>query len=107
MFDVLSLFPIKNPKSSIGNRQSPPLPSIPILTVHQSKGLEFDTVIIAGLAEDEFPGYYNKRDPKLEEEKRLFYVALTRAKRHLILSSYQINDWGHEKPPSSFLTGLI
>ena len=81
--------------------------SIPILTVHQSKGLEFDTVIIAGLAEDEFPGYYNKRDPKLEEEKRLFYVALTRAKRHLILSSYGINDWGHDKPPSSFLTGLI
>jgi DNA helicase-2/ATP-dependent DNA helicase PcrA len=81
--------------------------SIPILTVHQSKGLEFDTVIIAGLAEDEFPSYYAKRDLKLEEEKRLFYVALTRAKRHLILSSYQINDWGHEKPPSSFLTGLI
>ncbi len=107
MFDVLSLFPIKNPKSSIGNRQSPPLPSIPILTVHQSKGLEFDTVIIAGLAEDEFPGYYAKKGGTMEEEKRLFYVALTRAKRHLILSSYQINDWGHEKPPSSFLTGLI
>ena len=81
--------------------------SIPILTVHQSKGLEFDTVIIAGLAEDEFPSYYAKRDLKLEEEKRLFYVALTRAKRHLILSSYGINDWGHDKPPSSFLTGLI
>ncbi len=81
--------------------------SIPILTVHQSKGLEFDTVIIAGLAEDEFPSYYAKRDLKLEEEKRLFYVALTRAKRHLILSSYRMNDWGHEKPPSSFLTGLI
>ena len=81
--------------------------SIPILTIHQSKGLEFDTVIIAGLAEDEFPSYYAKRDLKLEEEKRLFYVALTRAKRHLILSSYGINDWGHDKPPSSFLTGLI
>ena len=81
--------------------------SIPILTVHQSKGLEFDTVIIAGLTEDEFPSFYAKRDLKLEEEKRLFYVAITRAKRHLILSSYRINDWGREKPPSSFLTGLI
>jgi DNA helicase-2/ATP-dependent DNA helicase PcrA len=80
--------------------------STPILTVHQSKGLEFDTVIIAGLAEDEFPSYYAKRDLKLEEEKRLFYVALTRAKRHIILSSYGISDWGHEKPPSSFLAGL-
>jgi DNA helicase-2/ATP-dependent DNA helicase PcrA len=80
--------------------------SIPILTVHQSKGLEFDTVIIADLAEDEFPSYYAKRDLKLEEEKRLFYVALTRAKRHLILTSYQTNDWGHSKPPSSFIAGL-
>jgi DNA helicase-2/ATP-dependent DNA helicase PcrA len=81
-------------------------PSIPILTVHQSKGLEFDTVFIAGMTEDEFPSYYAKRDLKLEEEKRLFYVALTRAKRHLILTSYQTNDWGHDKPPSSFLAGL-
>ena len=80
--------------------------STPILTVHKPKGLEFDTVIIAGLAEDEFPSYYAKRDLKLEEEKRLFYVALTRAKRHIILSSYGISDWGHEKPPSSFLAGL-
>jgi DNA helicase-2/ATP-dependent DNA helicase PcrA len=81
--------------------------SIPILTVHQSKGLEFDTVFVAGLTEDEFPSYYSKQDLKLEEEKRLFYVAITRAKRHLILSSYQTNDWGRTKPPSSFLKGLI
>ena len=104
MFSPSSQSKIQNHQSEIIN--PPPLPSIPILTVHQSKGLEFDIVIIAGLAEDEFPSYYNKHDLKLEEEKRLFYVALTRAKRHLILSSYQINDWGHEKPPSSFLTGL-
>jgi len=80
--------------------------SIPILTVHQSKGLEFDTVFIAGLSDDEFPSYYAKRDGKLEEEKRLFYVAITRAKRHLVLSSYRMNDWGHNKPPSGFLAGL-
>jgi len=56
-------------------------PGIPILTVHQSKGLEFDTVFVAGMTEDEFLSYYSKRDRKLEEEKRLFYVAITRAKR--------------------------
>lgn len=81
--------------------------AIPILTVHQSKGLEFDTVFVAGMTEDEFPSYYAKRDLKTEEEKRLFYVAITRAKRHLILSSHQTNDRGHTKQPSSFLTGLI
>lgn len=80
--------------------------SIPILTVHQSKGLEFDTVFIAGMTEDEFPSYYAKRDHKLEEEKRLFYVAITRAKRHLVLSSHAINDLDWVKPPSSFLACL-
>ncbi|MCX6878649.1 MAG: UvrD-helicase domain-containing protein [Verrucomicrobia bacterium] len=81
--------------------------SIPILTVHQSKGLEFDTVFVAGLTEDEFPSYYAKKDGKLEEERRLFYVAITRAKRHLILTSHALNDSGYEKPPSSFIARLI
>jgi DNA helicase-2/ATP-dependent DNA helicase PcrA len=80
--------------------------SIPILTVHQSKGLEFDTVFIAGMTDDEFPSYYAKRDLKLEEEKRLFYVALTRAKCHLVVTSHQHNEWNRPKPPSSFLAGI-
>jgi DNA helicase-2/ATP-dependent DNA helicase PcrA len=57
--------------------------SIPNLTAHQFKGLKFDTVIIASFAEDEFPSYYEKKDQKLKEEKRLFYVALT--VMHLLL----------------------
>lgn len=81
--------------------------SIPILTVHQSKGLEFDTVIIAGLADDEFPSYYAKREGKLEEEKRLFYVALTRAKRHLVLTSHQRNERDYTKGPSPFLISIV
>ncbi len=54
----------------------------PIITVHQAKGLEFDYVFIIGMNEFKFPAY--KSD--LEEEKRLFYVALTRAKKHIYLS---------------------
>lgn len=81
--------------------------SIPILTVHQSKGLEYDTVFIAGLTEDEFPSYYAKRDGKLEEEKRLFYVAITRAKRHLVLTSHLITDRNFSKSPSPFLKPII
>jgi superfamily I DNA/RNA helicase len=73
-------------------------PGIPILTVHQSKGLEFDTVFVASLTEDEFPSYYAKKEGKLEEEKRLFYVAITRAKRYLILPSHATNDNGYDKP---------
>lgn len=60
-----------------------------LMTVHAAKGLEFDTVFIAGLEEDLFPqrraGQEHDRD-KEEEERRLFYVALTRAKRKLVLS---------------------
>lgn len=81
--------------------------SIPILTVHQSKGLEFDTIFIAGMTEDEFPSYYAKRDGKLEEEKRLFYVAITRAKRHLVITSHEKDNWSREKKRSSFLGGIL
>ena len=77
--------------------------AIPILTVHQSKGLEFDTIIIAGMTEDEFPSDYAKRDNKLEEEKRLFYVALTRAKRHLVVTSHLNNEHYRTKSVSSFI----
>jgi DNA helicase-2/ATP-dependent DNA helicase PcrA len=45
---------------------------VPIITVHQSKGLEFDSVFIAGATEDEFPSFFSIRDNKLEEEKRYF-----------------------------------
>lgn len=54
----------------------------PIITIHQAKGLEFDYVFIAGMNEFKFPAYKSE----LEEEKRLFYVALTRAKKHIYLS---------------------
>jgi DNA helicase-2/ATP-dependent DNA helicase PcrA len=81
--------------------------TIPVLTVHQAKGLEFDTVFVAGMTEDEFPNYHAKQARNIEEEKRLFYVAITRAKRHLILTNHCTNDWGHAKPKSSFLAGLI
>lgn len=61
--------------------------SIVLSTVHQAKGLEFDTVFIIGLSEGMFPSQFSlgyKRD--LEEERRLFYVAITRAKNNLYLS---------------------
>ncbi|MGL5576947.1 MAG: 3'-5' exonuclease [Sarcina sp.] len=57
-------------------------PRIPIITVHQAKGLEFDTVIVAGIIEGKFPIF----NGNLDDEGNLFYVAITRAKKRLILT---------------------
>ncbi|MDX2256593.1 MAG: 3'-5' exonuclease, partial [Pseudanabaenaceae cyanobacterium bins.39] len=76
---------------------------VPIVTVHQSKGLEFDSVFIAGATEDEFPSFFSVRDNKLEEEKRLFYVAMTRAKQRLFISAYSRDFKGYSKSCSQFI----
>lgn len=61
--------------------------AIKLMTVHASKGLEFDYVFICGLEEDLFPSRINDTDTnKNEEERRLFYVALTRARKKIFLS---------------------
>lgn len=63
-------------------------PKIPIITIHQAKGLEFDYEFLAGMNDDIFPSYFSTRNGSItEEEKRLFYVAITRAKKVLFLSS--------------------
>ncbi len=63
------------------------LKKIPIITVHQSKGCEFDTVIIADADDRNYPTYAAQREQTIEEEKRVFYVAISRAKQKLILVS--------------------
>ena len=77
---------------------------IPVITVHQAKGLEFDVVFIAGATEREFPSYFSFRDAlRLEEEKRLFYVAVTRAKKRLLISSHKQNERGFANPRCRFI----
>jgi DNA helicase-2/ATP-dependent DNA helicase PcrA len=56
---------------------------VSLMTVHNAKGLEFDTVIIAGFEKDLFPHFLAERDGDISEERRLFYVAVTRAKNRL------------------------
>ncbi|BAY42254.1 UvrD/REP helicase (plasmid) [Nostoc sp. NIES-2111] len=65
---------------------------VPVVTIHQAKGLEFDTVFIAGVSENEIPSFLSKKFGSLEEEKRLFYVAMTRAKKRLFISGYNQNQ---------------
>lgn len=76
---------------------------IPIITVHQAKGLEFDTVFICGLQEGVFPSYMALKSNNIEEEMRTFYVALTRAKRHLYLTYHLYEDYGRENKMSNFI----
>jgi DNA helicase-2/ATP-dependent DNA helicase PcrA len=55
-------------------------------TIHQAKGLEWDTVFILHLAEGSFPSRRALAEDGMEEERRLFYVAVTRARKHLFLT---------------------
>lgn len=71
-----------------------------IITVHQAKGLEFDNVFLAGLCDDEFPTYHSLKNGNLEEEKRTFYVAMTRAQKRLFISA---PSQGYNKTPSRFI----
>lgn len=87
--------------------------SVKLMTLHLGKGLEFSVVFIVGLEEDIFPHLNSKEDEKaIEEERRLFYVGMTRAKEYLYLTAAQFRFlWGagrmmklsrfyHEIPPA-------
>lgn len=60
--------------------------AVNLMTIHASKGLEFNVVFMPALEEDVFPSKKIKTGDELEEERRLFYVGVTRAKRYLFLS---------------------
>ena len=82
---------------------------ISLMTVHAAKGLEFDAVFVVGMEQGLFPSLRNDeaRDP--EEERRLFYVALTRARKRLFLSyAYERTKYGTRERalPSEFLSDI-
>lgn len=80
---------------------------INIATMHGAKGLEYDIVALPGWEEGEFPNYQRKTDQEISEERRLAYVALTRARKMLIVS-WSGRD-GRSRRPSRFLmeAGII
>lgn len=77
---------------------------VAVITVHQAKGLEFDNVFIYNATDDSFPSGLSTDQKRLNEEKRLFYVAITRPKKTLFIT-YSV-DGGkslENKKPSRFI----
>lgn len=88
---------------------SPQAHTVTLMTVHGSKGREFDFVYLIGLAEDILPSFQSRQkgdnSPEMEEERRNCFVAITRTKESLILS--RANSYrGWSKPPSRFLVEM-
>ncbi|MBF0350536.1 MAG: ATP-dependent helicase [SAR324 cluster bacterium] len=70
------------------DEQQEPEDALILTTIHQAKGLEWKAVFVIGLTEEKFPNYRCLHSEELlEEERRLFYVAMTRAKKYLMLTS--------------------
>ncbi|MBN1131675.1 MAG: UvrD-helicase domain-containing protein [Bacteroidales bacterium] len=92
------------------NESEDDINKVSIMTVHSAKGLEFRNVIIAGMEEELFPSNMNIDNPKdLEEERRLFYVALTRAEKSaLITYAASRYRWGLQTScsPSRFINEI-
>lgn len=89
--------------SDDGNEDS----RVTLMTIHSAKGLEFPTVFIVGLEENIFPSPLSTNSPReLEEERRLLYVAITRAERHCIMTCAK-HRWRYGKmefdTPSRFI----
>ncbi len=80
---------------------------VSIMTIHSAKGLEFKHLVIAGVEEELFPSQMSIDNPKdLEEERRLFYVALTRAEKSALITCAALRyKWGiqHSCSPSRFI----
>lgn len=77
-----------------------------ILTVHQAKGLEFDTVFVVKAVEGEFPSWRSIKEGRFDEEHRLFYVAVSRARKHLNVSWQQRDSRGRSQQGSRYLKAL-
>ncbi|HAG69284.1 MAG TPA: hypothetical protein DCL38_04850 [Lachnospiraceae bacterium] len=77
---------------------------ITLQTVHASKGLEYDTVFVIGMREGYFPHKRAETNAETEEERRLFYVAMTRARDRLYICGQKKDDFG--KSESRFLHEL-
>jgi DNA helicase-2/ATP-dependent DNA helicase PcrA len=107
--EMLSQVALMNGETSERHVDVPP-DSVKLTTVHQSKGLEFDVVFVIGVADGMFPGRRSIEADDVEEERRLFYVAVTRAKNELYICYPKVatraGPGGMMLTPSRFITEL-
>ncbi|MFE9422966.1 ATP-dependent DNA helicase UvrD2 [Kitasatospora sp. NPDC006697] len=89
-------------------QHAPAVEGVTLASLHAAKGLEWDAVFLVGLTEGMLPIIYAKTDEQLEEERRLLYVGVTRARAHLSLSWALSRSPGGRagRKPSRFLDGL-
>jgi DNA helicase-2/ATP-dependent DNA helicase PcrA len=89
-------------------QHAPVAEGVTLATMHAAKGLEWDAVFLGGMQEGSMPITYADTPQAVEEERRLLYVGITRARRHLVVSwSLARNPGGQaRRKPSRFLAGL-
>ncbi|MFD5571579.1 ATP-dependent DNA helicase UvrD2 [Streptomyces cadmiisoli] len=89
-------------------QHAPTVQGVTLASLHSAKGLEWDVVFLVGVAEGMMPITYAKTDPQIEEERRLLYVGVTRARSHLHVSWSLARSPGGRpnRRPSRFLDGL-
>ncbi|MGW0702706.1 ATP-dependent DNA helicase UvrD2 [Streptomyces sp. NPDC002867] len=89
-------------------QHAPTVQGVTLASLHSAKGLEWDAVFLVGLTEGMMPITYAKTDEQVEEERRLLYVGVTRARLHLCLSWALSRAPGGRasRRPSRFLNGL-
>jgi DNA helicase-2/ATP-dependent DNA helicase PcrA len=109
MQDMLAQIVLLNGETS-DRHVEPDTEAIKLTTVHQAKGLEYDVVFVIGLADGQFPGRRSIEAGDVEEERRLFYVAVTRARNELYLSYPKVatraGPGGMMLTPSRFILEL-
>ncbi len=89
------------------NQHAPAVEGVTLASIHSSKGLEWDAVFLAGLSEGLMPISMANTPEAIEEEKRLLYVGVTRAREHLRLSYSSSRTGGRSsRNVSRFLTGI-
>ncbi|MBW8486315.1 ATP-dependent DNA helicase UvrD2 [Actinomadura parmotrematis] len=89
-------------------QHAPPLEGVTLASLHSAKGLEWDAVFLTGLVEGTLPIIYAETPEQVEEERRLLYVGVTRARVHLALSWALSRSPGgaRKRRPSRFLDGV-
>ena len=93
--DLLSDFAIELPGDHGKQHQPEHKKQLTLSTIHSAKGMEWDAVFLIGLIDGVFPVSFSLGDEDgIEEERRLFYVGLTRAKDHLFITFHQENNRG-------------